>query len=42
MSTLAAASTIVSHVCPPAELSEEARVEAFELLCRHFEGVTRE
>ena len=37
-----ASSSILSRVCAPAELSSLQRCELHELLCRHFDGVTRD
>ena len=42
MSVLLAPSTITAALCAPAELSEGQREDAFALLGRHFDGVTRE
>ena len=42
MSLTVEGSAIVSHVCPPDELSAARRGEMFALLGQHFDGVTRE
>ena len=40
-STTAISPSVVSHVCSPEELADAERADAYELLCRHFEGVSR-
>src|SRR4051794_8184247 len=40
--TMIDSTSYVARVCPPAEMTDAERGDAYQLLARHFDGVTRQ